>query len=67
MQTLLKTLISLYGKPKAIRSDNGSEFVASEFQQWMKNYGIDIATIDPESLGKMAVTRVSTAPSDQNA
>jgi len=47
MQTLLKSLICRYGKPKAIRSDNGSEFIATELQQCMKDNFIDISTIDP--------------------
>jgi putative transposase len=31
----LEQAIEKYGKPKYIRSDNGSEFISDEFQEWM--------------------------------
>jgi len=36
----LEELIVCYGKPKAIRSDNGPEFISSEYRNWCDNNGI---------------------------
>ena len=36
----LQTAIEIYGMPKAIRSDNGPEFISKQFQLWMDNNGI---------------------------
>lgn len=47
MQRLLKSLISRYGRPKAIRSDNGAEFLANSLQRYTQKERIRIATIDP--------------------
>lgn len=47
IKKLLKSLISRYGRPKAIRSDNGAELIADELQRCMRKNGIQIATIDP--------------------
>ena len=44
---VLKRLIARYGRPKAIRSDNGSEFIAHELQTALKTLGIRSGTIDP--------------------
>ena len=37
------------GVPKYIRSDNGSEFIAKEVQQWLKELEIGTIYIDPGS------------------
>ncbi len=37
---LLEQSIERYGKPQFIRSDNGPEFIAKEFQLWLHNKGI---------------------------
>jgi len=47
VQQLLKSLISRYGRPKAIRSDNGAELIADDLQRCLRKEGIRIATIDP--------------------
>lgn len=47
VQQLLKSLICRYGRPKAIRSDNGKEFIANDLQHCIRKEGIRIATIDP--------------------
>lgn len=44
---LLKSLIVQYGRPKAIRSDNGRELIAEALQDYMKKQGIKAAPIDP--------------------
>lgn len=48
VQRILKSTIARYGRPKAIRSDNGTELIADELQACMRGEGIRIATIDPE-------------------
>lgn len=47
IRQLLKTLVTRYGTPRAIRSDNGPELIAAELQDAMKELGIRIATIEP--------------------
>jgi len=47
IQALLKQLIVRFGRPKAIRSDNGAELVADQLQKAMRSEGIRIATIEP--------------------
>lgn len=37
---LLKIAIESYGIPKAIRTDNGPEFISKRFQLWLKNMNI---------------------------
>jgi putative transposase len=43
----LDELIQEYGKPRFIRSDNGSEFIAKELQEWLKGNGVEPAYIEP--------------------
>lgn len=43
----LDGLISVRGKPKRIRSDNGTEATSHHFQQWAKNHGIEMDFIQP--------------------
>ncbi|MAM88366.1 MAG: IS3 family transposase, partial [unclassified Hahellaceae] len=44
---VLKKLIARYGRPKAIRSDNGPELVATELRKCLANEGIDHLRIVP--------------------
>ena len=44
---LLKQLIVRHGRPKAIRSDNGSELIAAALQDYMARQRIVAAPIDP--------------------
>ena len=44
---VLKRLISLYGAPRFLRSDNGPEFVSRAILEWLAGAGIDTALIDP--------------------
>ncbi|MEM8492698.1 MAG: DDE-type integrase/transposase/recombinase [Pseudomonadota bacterium] len=53
----LKELISRYGTPRAIRSDNGSEVLASVLRDEIEKDNIQLANIDPGKLwqnGRMA-------------
>lgn len=43
----LDRLICVRGKPKRIRSDNGSEATSGHFQQWAKDHDIEIEFIQP--------------------
>ncbi len=43
----LDQIIEWRGKPKAIRSDNGSEMCSAEFQNWAANRGIRLLFIQP--------------------
>lgn len=45
--TLLRELITRYGRPRAIRSDNGSELLAQTLQEEMKKHNIRLANIEP--------------------
>lgn len=47
IEIVLSTLIARYGRPKAIRSDNGRELIAEALQETMQKQGIRVATIDP--------------------
>ena len=44
---VLEQLITIRGKPKFIRVDNGPEFCALGFQHWAKTNGISIDYIEP--------------------
>jgi putative transposase len=44
---VLSRLISMYGAPRYIRSDNGPEFVSCALLKWLVSSGIDTALIDP--------------------
>jgi putative transposase len=44
---VLDELIDFYGKPKAIRMDNGPEFVSTALLKWVLEQGIETALIDP--------------------
>lgn len=43
----LKSAIELNGAPEFIRSDNGSEFIATVIQRWLKDNGIKTIYIEP--------------------
>lgn len=47
VKTLLRTLITRYGRPRAIRSDNGSELLAAALREEMHKHHIQLANIDP--------------------
>lgn len=45
--SLLRKLITQYGRPKTIRSDNGAELIANELQSAMREFHIYPTTIEP--------------------
>ncbi|MCA9788621.1 MAG: IS3 family transposase, partial [Cyanobacteria bacterium HKST-UBA05] len=49
VQATLETLFKDYGRPLYLRSDNGSEFIASSLQKWLKAKGTSPLFIDPGS------------------
>jgi transposase InsO family protein len=46
---VLEQLVELRGRPVAIKSDNGSEFVAKKVQDWIAKRGIGAVFIEPGS------------------
>ena len=44
---MLRELITRYGRPRAIRSDNAGELLAGALQEEMRKHGIQLANIDP--------------------
>lgn len=44
---VLERLIDMYGKPEALRIDNGPEFTASVFEDWCRERGIERLFIQP--------------------
>ena len=44
---VLGQLVSLHGAPRYLRSDNGSEFIATVLLRWLQTVEIDTAFIDP--------------------
>ncbi len=49
VQATLETLFGDYGRPLYLRSDNGSEFIASSLQSWLRKQGTLPLFIDPGS------------------
>lgn len=47
VKAVLAELITRYGRPRAIRSDNGSELVATALKQELAKQHIQLATIEP--------------------
>jgi putative transposase len=43
----LEQLIEIYGRPKALRMDNGSELTASAFTEWCEQRRIELKFIEP--------------------
>ena len=43
----LDQIIEWRGKPKAIRCDNGPEYISSKLNTWAKNNGIELLFIQP--------------------
>ena len=43
----LEQLVAVYGKPAAIRCDNGPEFISQAFTDWGKEHDIEILFIQP--------------------
>ncbi len=46
---VLKTLMSMYGRPFCIRSDNGPELVAKRLRKWSAEQDVKTRYIDPGS------------------
>jgi len=46
---VLEQLVELHGRPVAIKSDNGPEFVAQRVQDWIEKRGIGALFIEPGS------------------
>ena len=44
---VLAQLVSVHGRPRFLRSDNGPEFVATAILRWLGDASIDTALIDP--------------------
>jgi len=44
---VLSRLISIYGAPQVLRSDNGPEFVSCALLRWAASQNLDMALIDP--------------------
>jgi putative transposase len=44
---VLEQLIEIYGKPAALRLDNGSELTSTAFEEWCQNVGIELRFIQP--------------------
>lgn len=52
---VLEELVELYGKPDAIRCDNGPEFLSRVFTDWCKDRGIKILYIQPGKPDQNAI------------
>lgn len=46
---VLYPLLLQHGKPEYMRSDNGPEFIAAPFKQWLKRVGVEPINIFPGS------------------
>jgi putative transposase len=44
---VMEELIGFYGKPKAIRMDNGPEMTSEKFVSWAERHGIELRYIQP--------------------
>ena len=53
---VMEQLIVMYGKPKAIRLDNGSELTSSAFTEWCEEQGIELRFIQPGKPDQNAFT-----------
>ena len=43
----MEQLIEVYGRPEAIRLDNGPELTAAAFVEWAEKHGIKLMFIQP--------------------
>ena len=50
MREFLRCWVSIYGTPKKIYSDNGSEFNNAEVRDLAENFGFEVKTVPTESL-----------------
>ena len=57
----LAELFAIRGVPRAIRSDNGPEFVAVAIQKWLAQVEVQTLYVAPGSPWRTATPRVSTA------
>ena len=46
-------LLELYGKPEAIRMDNGPELTSQSFEEWAEKYKIRLIFIQPGKPNQM--------------
>jgi putative transposase len=44
---VLSRLMTQYGRPAFLRSDNGPEFIAGKVKQWLKQSGVETVYIEP--------------------
>lgn len=51
---VFERLIDLYGKPAALRTDNGPEFTSTLFQEWCQQHGIQQLFIQPDKPNQNA-------------
>ncbi len=47
LHRVLEELIDFYGKPRAIRMDNGPEMTSAKFVSWAEQHGIELRYIQP--------------------
>jgi transposase InsO family protein len=45
----MEDLIRMFGAPKFLRTDNGSEFIAKALVRWLKDQDVQSRFIDPRS------------------
>ena len=58
---ILEWLFLLRGAPGLLRSDNGPEFIACAFREWLQTRCCNTFYITPAALGRIPSSRVSTA------
>jgi len=58
----LDELIEIRGKPAALRTDNGPEFVSDELEKWARRHGIERRFIHLVGRCKTAWSNASTEP-----
>ncbi len=54
MTALLEELVALHGAPKALRMDNGPEFLAGVLEAWADARGIELDFIQPGKAAQNA-------------
>jgi putative transposase len=58
---VLEDLVSLHGRPRALRTDNGPEFIAQPLVDWCEVHGVALHYIQPVSLIRMRISNGSIA------